>query len=455
MYFDIAQYLSNIDNVELCQRLMYDYKEGKAYSYLESGWLGEMFYHVINEKSKFCLLKAGCRPSQRINNIPWQAWICLQKFTGRVIRGYCTCFAGLGSFCNHIGAMLFKVDLAWRTGITQQSVTEEQCSWNRYGAKKQVEPKKIQDMAWSKPHFSKHGIQSPINPVERQLFNPTHKRKKLSDLDRLTNVLMPTCPEACFLQYANEGRQVPEYPPESDFNVSGSLEVSSTPHIPSSLARLASNYESAEALVQNLPTLSSDDVIHIETETRGQVNNPTWIAQRKDRITASKVHSVITRVRTIRASETEVDTSRLVKLISGTTPLNPDLPALKYGREMEGQARNQYVKVMRTHRHPSTTVTECGLFVYPKRIYLAATPDGIVTCQCCGTGLLQIKCPLSSAHTVPSAECLPYLMDDNTGNIRLKRSHGYYYQVQMQLGVTKKNWCDFLYSQVMDMLKRG
>ncbi|PIK60998.1 hypothetical protein BSL78_02049 [Apostichopus japonicus] len=83
MYFDIAQYLSNIDNVELCQRLMSDYKEGKAYSYLESGWLGEMFYHVINEKSKFCLLKAECRPSQRINNIPWQAWICLEKLTGR------------------------------------------------------------------------------------------------------------------------------------------------------------------------------------------------------------------------------------------------------------------------------------------------------------------------------------------------------------------------------------
>ncbi|XP_071854673.1 uncharacterized protein [Apostichopus japonicus] len=349
---------------------------------LENGWEGE------DSKSKFCLLKAECRPSQRINNISWQAWICLEKLTGRVIRGYCTCFAGLGSSCNHIGAMLFKVDLAWRTEITQQSVTEEHCSWNRYGAKKQVEPKKIQDMAWSKTHFSKHGSFILLSQIS-QGFN---------NLDTLTNVLMPTCPEVCFLQYANEGRQVPEYTPESDFNVSGSWEVSSTPHIPSSLARLASNYESAEALLQYLPTLSGDDVIHIETETRGQANNPTWIAQRKDRITASKVHSVITRVRTIRASETEVDTSRLVKLISGTTPLNPDLPALKYGREMEGQA------------------LVCGLFVYPKHIYLAATPDGIVTCECCGTGLLEIKCPLSSAHTVPSAECLPYLMEDNTGN---------------------------------------
>ncbi|KAJ8048798.1 hypothetical protein HOLleu_01264 [Holothuria leucospilota] len=191
------------------------------------------------------------------------------------------------------------------------------------------------------------------------------------------------------------------------------------------------------------PTLSTADVNQTEIETRGQSNNPTWFAQRKDRITTSKVHAVVTRVRTIKASETEVDTSRLVKLISGGSVPNPNLPALKYGREMEGQAKKLYVDVMRAFSHPSVSVAECGLYVDAEHIYLAATPDGIVTCKCCGTGLLEIKCPLSSAHMIPSDECVQYLIEDRSGHLRLKRTHAYFFQVQKQLGVAKKNWCDF------------
>lgn len=56
-----------------------------------------------------------------------------------------------------MGAILYKVDLAWRTGRTRRSVTGQACAWNRYGAKKNVEPKRVADMDWSKPHFSKHG----------------------------------------------------------------------------------------------------------------------------------------------------------------------------------------------------------------------------------------------------------------------------------------------------------
>ncbi|KAJ8050188.1 hypothetical protein HOLleu_03290 [Holothuria leucospilota] len=74
MYLDIADYPRIIDNVELCKRLMSDYKERKAFSYLESGWLGEVKYHSINEESRYCFLGSECRPSQRIDNTPWKAW---------------------------------------------------------------------------------------------------------------------------------------------------------------------------------------------------------------------------------------------------------------------------------------------------------------------------------------------------------------------------------------------
>ena len=46
---------------------------------------------------------------------------------------------------------------------------------------------------------------------------------------------------------------------------------------------------------------------------------------------------------------------------------------------------------------------------------MAASPDAIVTCKCCGQGLLEIKCPLQIAYTTPQA-CLPAYLGRNSGN---------------------------------------
>ena len=37
--------------------------------------------------------------------------------------------------------------------------------------------------------------------------------------------------------------------------------------------------------------------------------------------------------------------------------------------------------------------TAAGLVVNPKYPYLGATPDGWVGCDCCGIGIVEIKCP--------------------------------------------------------------
>ncbi|XP_071506363.1 uncharacterized protein [Diadema antillarum] len=94
MSFDIGEYLRSIDNVDLRQRLMADYKDGKGYSYFESGWVKEVEFHPISENSEFCFLRTECRPSQRIRNIPWKVWVAIGKSSGTVKSAYCTCFAG-------------------------------------------------------------------------------------------------------------------------------------------------------------------------------------------------------------------------------------------------------------------------------------------------------------------------------------------------------------------------
>ena len=68
----------------------------------------------------------------------------------------------LGSTCNHVAAVLFKVEHAWKSGLTLgNSPTSKECAWNKYGAnKKGVEPKRISEMKWKKPHHSKKGMQN-------------------------------------------------------------------------------------------------------------------------------------------------------------------------------------------------------------------------------------------------------------------------------------------------------
>lgn len=75
-------------------------------------------------------------------------------------------------------------------------------------------------------------------------------------------------------------------------------------------------------------------------------------------------------------------------------------------------------------------------------------------CDCCGQGLLEIKCPLSAANKEASPQnvkCLEHV----EGQVRLKRHHEYYSQVQFQMGVTGRQWCHFILFTKCDSFVEG
>ena len=47
-------------DVDLHERVLNEYKEGKAYRLYESGWLKEIYWHPTSTASEFCFLKANC-----------------------------------------------------------------------------------------------------------------------------------------------------------------------------------------------------------------------------------------------------------------------------------------------------------------------------------------------------------------------------------------------------------
>jgi hypothetical protein len=82
----------------------------------------------------------------------------------------------------------------------------------------------------------------------------------------------------------------------------------------------------------------------------------------------------------------------------------------------------------------------CGL--NPLYSHIGASPDGFVSCMCCGDGLVEIKCPYSlKSETLEGCEKKVYFLNaDKT----LKSGHKYMYQVQTQLLVSGKDFCDFV-----------
>ena len=74
----------------------------------------------------------------------------------------------------------------------------------------------------------------------------------------------------------------------------------------------------------------------------------------------------------------------------------------------------------------------CGFVVHPDAPWLGSSPDGIIF----DPRPLEVKCP-----NVPSYVDCPYLKIQN-GELKLKRSHASYWQVQGQIILTGCSWCD-------------
>jgi hypothetical protein len=228
---------------------------------------------------------------------------------------------------------------------------------------------------------------------------------------------------------------------------------SDVPMCPPSLEELAATSQDTASFLAQLKPLTLDDVCHIQVATRGQADSMEWAAQRKGRITASLFRDVHTRVNTIKkaADPNTVDTTSLiVKLCQYKTP-NDDLWQLKHGRNMESEAAEMYTKHHKIVCGANVKASSCGLVVDAQNPFIGASPDKLISCAKCGDGLVEIKCPATIAWTKPTCENVKWLevgppktqiCNNCTVRGKLSRSYKYYDQIQGQLALTGRQWCD-------------
>ncbi|XP_037068557.1 uncharacterized protein LOC119089850 [Pollicipes pollicipes] len=181
----------------------------------------------------------------------------------------------------------------------------------------------------------------------------------------------------------------------------------------------------ADALLQEISLPS--EAARAELFRRTRHDRQAWFEARRGRVTAS----VFKRIAGMRAS---TSCRSVVETLLYGAGRELDTPALRYGRRHEEKAISAYEREM-----GCTVQRPVGLVVHPQHGFVAATPDGIISNE----HILEVKCPYRVADARLEAlvqDGKDFFLDEE---MKLKKNHAYFAQVQCQLACTGARMCDF------------
>lgn len=148
---------------------------------------------------------------------------------------------------------------------------------------------------------------------------------------------------------------------------------------------------------------------------------PEWFASRLGKVTASRVADIVAKTKSgYSTSRANYMAQLVVERLTGVKFETFTNAAMEWGTQTEPLARAAYeVK-------NGVMVDETGLVDHPTIPMSGASPDGLVG----DDGLIEIKCPNTATHidTVLSGDA----------------DKRYLCQMQWQLAVTGRKWCDFV-----------
>lgn len=145
-----------------------------------------------------------------------------------------------------------------------------------------------------------------------------------------------------------------------------------------------------------------------------------WHEARLGRATGSRFSDVMTKIKSGESAMVKNYRAELVaETLTGRREEGYTSTAMQWGTDNEPVARLRY------ELETGHDVEETGFWAHPD-IMAGASPDGLVN----DDGLLEIKCPNTATHI----ETLR----------KRKVPSQYYWQIQGQLWITGRKWCDFV-----------
>lgn len=325
-----------------------------------------------------------------------------------VLDASCDCKSSEMGRCNHVAALLFAIeDFTLQFGYETPACTSVLCTWN-VGRKKHRDPKPAHEQMYTK----KAAPDRIINFDPR----PQDERTETSEDQFATEFIknLPLSGPSTVFSHLLEIKY-------DDYDVD--------------IDSLKECVISAEEDMKCGVMKSAYEV----PGTRDQADSPEWFQARAFRVTASVAKDVLG------LSSRHSQYKFLRKHLWGFERLQ--VKSMLYGKQNENNAFQQYL----AENSHGEKVEKTGFWVNPKYPQLGGSPDGLISCNSKVNGVLEIKCPAVLEKIIPAN--IHELSEKQRRNLcfsivngvpRLKRTHKYYYQIQIQMVVCNVSFCDFV-----------
>jgi len=430
------------------------YKDQKAYSFFDSGFVGEIKSYKISSKKNISFLYCDVRASQAIheNKNLWIITKVAANENTEILSAWCSCMAGAYESCNHIIATLYKLEYASSRGWCNPACTDIACEWNK-ATKKEITPKLVSELyvrkkmgtsAENKPDEVSREEMRTCHLIEFDPRIPSHRSKNESHINQFLGKLKSINSNAViFYSTVDEKSSNSELSEAFMENIANET-LTNNPN--------ANESNLMKSFMQNI-TLNLSLIEKIEKSTRDQNQNQIWYEVRRGRLTASKHHEIFTKVNSLshQRSAIKAKTTPLVNSIINKSKDISKLSAIKWGLEHEEDALKSFY-ASEISKHNGFKTVKSGLVISQQKPFLAASPDGILYCKCHGISTIEIKCPYSMRDK-KIKDCVKecsFLFLNKNGEIIIKKSHKYYTQVISQMALTKTNQAYFVVWTLVD-----
>lgn len=177
----------------------------------------------------------------------------------------------------------------------------------------------------------------------------------------------------------------------------------------------------------------------IEQTTREQRHSPGWYSVWRYRLTASLFGEIY---------HCKPDTRPDALVLQLLKPRQFMTPAVEWGVKNEALAIQAYIQHQQCNGDDGLTVCKVGFHVSRSHPFLGASPDGGVYDPSCEQpyGFIEVKCPYSRRNRTPAEACADskFFCTLESGQVKLRKNSNYFCQVQGQMAIGERLWCDFV-----------
>ncbi|XP_038045000.1 uncharacterized protein LOC119725695 isoform X1 [Patiria miniata] len=407
------------------------YKGLDAYNQFVSGWVRNVVSTVINGKH---VVTAKVMHSQRLREAALKPWLIAEK-CGKIIATHCNCIAGLGEACTHVSALMFYIDTKVRIRDSK-TVTQEPAYWKIPSAVKDAQYLPVAQIDFTSAKTKKRKLDMLVN--DGLMPPPRSKVRKIvpgptdAELTTLFSQMNATGTKPALLSVVPE--HCHQFKPSHTDNI-----------LPPILTDLYNPQYSTLSFPDLLNrcnefqlTITQEKADNVEKATRAQSSSKKWFRFRSGRTTASKMKNVC-------RTNPDQPSQSLIQSVCYPESCRFSTAATKWGCSHEIEARQAYVERMGEVHH-NFDVKDSGLVINTSCPHIGASPDGRISCDCCGEGVLEIKCPFCARDTQVNeyASLQNTCLVANDNEVSLDRKHAYMYQVQTQIHTCSVDYADFV-----------